>query len=124
MQPAFDKYRKLYEEDAELVQTKKAFKGCKVFDIPHLMSDPQPAMLEQLVQYLSFFDFAEFTPAFLFEMKREIPELLRLVKDIDLDWESLPESVFYHTRPSKTISSLDHFPYTNNQEDDYTVNGP
>jgi len=33
-------------------------------------------MLEQLVEYLSFFDFEEFTPAFLLEMKQDIPELL------------------------------------------------
>ena len=51
------------------------------------------------MEYLSFFDFEEFTPAFLLEMKQDIPELLRrLAKEIGMDWESLPAAVLYHER--------------------------
>ena len=96
---AFEKYRLLFEKDADLIRSRSAFMGCKAFDILYLRLSPSVIEVERLVDKLVNFVFDEFSDEFISGMKNEIPDLLELVNSIQFDFEEEPDpSNLYRNR--------------------------
>ena len=86
---AIEKYIKLFRDDEHLRRIRRAFRGCKVFDVLFLQSNPQPSLgtLHRLVDELVHFGFQEFTTTFIEDLKKEIPTLLELVRNMHYNFE-------------------------------------
>ena len=85
--PALAKYNSLFEQDKHLKRIRQALISCKVFDILHLKSGPSLTSLHRCIDNLKHFEFDEFDDDFLGELKKELPDLLRLVNEIEYDFE-------------------------------------
>lgn len=106
-QAAFEKYRKLLQvtrapgaEMTDLMQAKRAFKACKLFDPLYLATDPPMEVLCVLEDDLAFFAYPEFDDDFLAGLKKEIPEAILLAKK-EFDWEAIDGSKQYRHRVSE-----------------------
>jgi len=86
---AVDKYTKFFRDDEHLCRVRRALRACKLFDVLFLL-DKQPSLdtLYCMVdEFLPQLGFKEFTPAFIAELKAEIPALLNLVQGMQYNFE-------------------------------------
>ena len=85
---AIDKYTKLFRDDAHLCRVRRACRACKLFDVLFLL-ETQPSLdtLYRMVDELPQLGLKEFTPAFIAELKTEIPALLNLVQGMQYNFE-------------------------------------
>ena len=95
VQPGYDYFRKLYlNPEGKLYSLRLAFYGASVLN-PLVLRDIEQTSAELLVDNLKYFEFPEFTPEFLAEVKKELPQLMHQARQ-DFDWDSLDGAEDYN----------------------------
>ena len=94
VQPGFEYFAKLFvAADGEMWGLKMAYYAATVFDALKLC-DMTVASASLRIDRLVHFNFPEFTPAFLADLKAEVPQVLAHAKK-PFDWTGVPEAAEY-----------------------------
>ena len=94
LQPGYDYYTKFFRSPGgEMRPLRMAYHGATVFDALKLRTMPV-ASASLLVDNFVHFNFLEFTPAFLANLKDELPLLLQHARK-PFDWSAVPGAAEY-----------------------------
>jgi hypothetical protein len=94
VQPGYDYYKKIFcTSGGDMNHLKNAVRAATILD-PFKLMYMSLLSAQLLVDDLKYFDFPEFTPAFLVLLKEELPLLLEHAQK-DFDWSKVPGAAEY-----------------------------